>query len=71
MMKKLLFIFLFFSCLVSYGQVGIGTETPDASAALEILSTEKGLLISRMSESQKLAIRRNGTSRDLYSRLRD
>jgi hypothetical protein len=42
--------------LVSYGQVGIGTETPDASAALEILSTEKGLLISRMSESQKLAI---------------
>ncbi|WEK18149.1 MAG: hypothetical protein P0Y49_15260 [Candidatus Pedobacter colombiensis] len=34
-------------------QVGIGTSTPDASAQLEILSTSKGLLIPRMSSTQR------------------
>jgi len=34
-------------------QVGIGTNSPDASAQLEILSTSKGLLIPRMSLQQR------------------
>lgn len=34
-------------------QVGIGTNSPDASAQLEVLSTSKGLLIPRMSLSQR------------------
>lgn len=34
-------------------QVGIGTNAPDASAQLEILSTSKGLLIPRMSLAQR------------------
>ncbi|RQO70040.1 hypothetical protein DBR43_18535 [Pedobacter sp. KBW06] len=34
-------------------QVGIGTNTPDASAQLEILSTSKGLLIPRLSLIQR------------------
>lgn len=36
--------------------VGIGTGTPDASAKLEIASTDKGLLIPRMTNAQRDAI---------------
>lgn len=49
------FIFLFFlaSCLSSnlFAQknVGIGTQTPDASAILELFANDKGLLIPRVS----------------------
>ncbi|MDA9277751.1 hypothetical protein N9P63_02400 [Polaribacter sp.] len=34
-------------------QVGVGTTTPDASAALDITSTTKGLLIPRMTNSER------------------
>ena len=37
-------------------QVGIGTETPNASSLLELSSTSKGLLVPRMTENQKNAI---------------
>lgn len=40
----------------SNGSVGIGTVTPDASAKLEIKSTAKGLLIPRMTQTQRNAI---------------
>ena len=40
----------------TYAQVGIGTTTPDASAALDITSTTKGLLIPRMTNAQRQAI---------------
>ena len=40
----------------SVAQVGINTETPDASAALDISSTTKGLLIPRMTNAQLSAI---------------
>lgn len=36
--------------------VGVGTTTPDASAALDITSTTKGLLIPRMTSAQRDAI---------------
>jgi hypothetical protein len=38
------------------GDVGIGTSTPAAPAALEVSSTTKGVLIPRMTAAQKLAI---------------
>ena len=38
------------------GNVGIGTATPDASAMLEVKSTEKGFLPPQMTESQRDAI---------------
>lgn len=38
------------------GQVGIGTQTPDASSVLDVVSTDKGLLIPRMTTAQKNAI---------------
>ena len=38
------------------GEVGIGTTTPAASALLDITSTNKGILIPRMTAAQKTAI---------------
>lgn len=40
----------------SIAQVGIGTLTPDASAMLDVTSTNKGLLTPRMTTAQKAAI---------------
>ena len=37
-------------------QVGVGTSSPDASSALDISSTDKGLLIPRMTTAQRTAI---------------
>ena len=36
--------------------VGIGTPTPDASAALEVSSTSQGLLLPRLTAVQRVAI---------------
>ncbi len=38
------------------GKVGIGTNSPDASAILDLSSTTKGVLIPRMTAAQKAAI---------------
>ena len=40
----------------TFAQVGINNETPDASAALDITSTTGGLLVPRMTETQRDAI---------------
>ena len=40
----------------TYAQIGINTETPDASAALDITSTTKGLLPPRMTTAERDAI---------------
>jgi hypothetical protein len=40
----------------TYAQVGINNENPDESAALDITSTTKGLLIPRMTAAQRDAI---------------
>lgn len=57
-MKKtlLLFIGILFTIINLTAQVGIGTTSPDASAILDINSTSGGLLIPKMSESQRDAI---------------
>lgn len=46
---------LFFSTQI-IAQTGIGTTTPNASAKLEIASIDKGLLIPRMTSTQKGSI---------------
>lgn len=52
-----LFLGLVFCCSISVsGQTGIGTTTPNASSKLEIASTDKGLLIPRMTATQRSAI---------------
>ena len=39
-----------------FAQVGIGTATPNSSAALEVVSTSKGILFPRLTTSQRDAI---------------
>ncbi len=56
-MKKVLTIALSIITLhLSAQNIGIGTDTPDSSAALHISDTTKGILIPRMSMSQRLNI---------------
>ena len=58
-MKKitslLLFIFLLSASIVS-AQYGIGTDNPSSSAALDISSTNGGILVPRMTSTQRDAI---------------
>jgi hypothetical protein len=59
MIKKcifLYFLFLFLSSKIFSQNVGIGTTTPHASAALDVQSTSKGLLPPRMTTIQRDAI---------------
>ena len=56
MRKLLLFAALIAVSFASFAQVGIGTTTPDASAALDMSSTTKGFLPPRMTEAQRNAI---------------
>jgi len=48
-MKYIKLLFILITCIVAHAQVGIGTTTPDASSVLDITSTDKGLLIPRVS----------------------
>jgi hypothetical protein len=57
-MKKLLAVFLS-SAIINQANaqnVGIGTQTPHASAALDVSSTNRGLLAPRMTTAQRTAI---------------
>ena len=56
-MKKWISIFSIISCCwYSNAQTGIGTTTPNSSAKLEIAATDKGILIPRMTKSQRESI---------------
>ena len=50
----------------TYAQVGINTETPDASAALDITSTTGGLLLPRMTAAERDAITSAATGLMIY-----
>ena len=58
-MKQIFFSFIIFYIISShliYSQVGIGTKTPNSSSMLDIESTDKGILIPRMTENQKISV---------------
>jgi len=57
-MKNIVLYFILLVVIQStaFAQVGIGTQTPAASAMLEVNSTEQGVLLSRMTSTQRLAI---------------
>lgn len=56
MRKQLFCLSLVFSIYQLHAQVGIGTATPHTTAQLEISSSNRGLLIPRMTETQRNAI---------------
>jgi hypothetical protein len=47
---------IWFTAIAQTGSVGIGTPTPNASAALDIQHTSKGVLVPRMTMVQRNAI---------------
>ncbi|WP_213523611.1 hypothetical protein [Nonlabens sp.] len=66
-MKKIYLIVLLFSAFYSSAQVGIGTTTPDGSAALDISSTTKGLLPPRMSTTKRDNINASAAGLVIYN----
>ncbi len=48
------------------GGVGVGTTTPDASAALDVTSSTKGFLMPRMTTAQRTAIATPATGLQVY-----
>jgi uncharacterized protein (TIGR02145 family) len=56
MRKLLLFSALIAVSFTTFAQVGIGTTTPDAPAALYVTSTTQGFLPPRMTEAERNAI---------------
>ena len=52
----LILFYFFISAQVSAQNVGVGTNTPQASAILDVSSTDKGFLPPRMTTSQRNAI---------------
>jgi hypothetical protein len=56
-MKKII-VLIITTFVINYvnAQLGIGTTTPNSSAALDISDTTKGLLIPRMTMAQRMAI---------------
>ena len=55
-LKSILFTAFIAVNLTAFAQVGINTNTPEASAALDVTSTEGGILIPRLTETQRDAI---------------
>jgi len=57
MKKSLLTLFLLFAMLHGFAQqVGVGTDNPNQSSALDVESTTKGFLPPRLTLMQLLAI---------------
>lgn len=56
-MKKIFILFpVLFLIITAQAQIGIGTNPLDPSAILHVQDTAKGMLISRMTEAQRIAI---------------
>lgn len=73
-MKKILLSACVLACMYANaqntfpasGSAGIGTTSPNASALLEMVSTTKGLLITRMTKNQRDAIAAPATGLMIY-----
>ncbi len=57
---------VFIGLSTAYAQVGIGTETPDASATLDLTSSSQGFLPPRMTEAQRNNINTPATGLMVY-----
>ena len=53
-MKKNLLIVLIFMAMYAQAQVGIGTQNPNSNAVLDITSSNKGILLPRVSDTSKV-----------------
>jgi hypothetical protein len=65
-MKYLALLLALSMPVLAWSQVGIGTSSPDASAALELSATDKGFLPPRMTAAQRMAIATPATGLMVY-----
>lgn len=65
-MKYLALLLALSMPVLAWSQVGIGTSSPDASAALELSATTKGFLPPRMTAAQRTAIGTPATGLMVY-----
>ena len=65
-MKKIIFLSLLFIHTISISQVGIGTTSPDASSVLDITATDAGLLVPRMTLTNRDNITAPATGLMIY-----
>jgi hypothetical protein len=65
-MKKITLIVLVLFTALGYAQVGVNTNSPDASSALDIESTTGGILIPRLTDTQRDAILAPATGLMIY-----
>ncbi|WP_308993619.1 hypothetical protein QLS71_018155 [Mariniflexile litorale] len=66
MKKPILIFMLLYFVSITYAQVGIGTTTPQSSSMLDVESTNKGVLLPRMTNSQKNSISNPATGLMVY-----
>jgi hypothetical protein len=66
-MKNPLFKILLFISFISQAQVGINTTTPDASAMMDVVSNNAGMLIPRLTTIHRDAISLPATSLLIYN----
>ncbi len=66
MKAKVLLLLLLLNVYLFYSQIGIGTNTPDSSSMLDITSSDKGVLIPRMTQVQRDAISSPATGLIIY-----
>lgn len=65
MIKKTTLLLLFVP-FFAFSQVGIGTTNPNQSSILDIVSTEAGILVPRMTEAQRTSISSPATGLMVY-----
>jgi hypothetical protein len=65
-MKQILFFFFLLFGLTTMAQIGIGTTSPDSSAILELKDSTKGILITRMTKSQRMTIKKPAEGLMIY-----
>ena len=65
-LKSIIFTAFIAINVTAFAQVGINTNTPEASAALDVTSTEGGILIPRLTETQRDAISPAATGLMIY-----
>lgn len=54
--KNIFLVLLILTCGISFAQVGIGTLTPDTSSILDVTSTKQGMLLPRMTATERNGI---------------
>lgn len=59
-MKKTLLFFTLFASMFAFSQVGIGTTNPNGSAILDLKSTNKALLLTRVANTAAIPSPING-----------